>query len=156
MNSASAATRKRPIALLLLVLLILATLMVGAQPAHADRCQPEELIPGFGASPVPENASPICLVADEVLYPLIGCDTDATNTLQMCAASLGADTAFTVVDRAPNLPGYLSSAATKAPGVTRNLVVFTTGTGADAFATACLVVVNNPFAPILASCESPA
>lgn len=55
-----------------------------AQPAHADRCQPEELVIGSGNSPYAEESSYFCDVMLGTVYPALtryGCDS---TTLLRC------------------------------------------------------------------------
>lgn len=54
-----------------------------AGPAHADRCQPEELagLPGV----IPEDENPVCQVMDSTVYPAVGCPAPST-TLVKCAS----------------------------------------------------------------------
>lgn len=51
-----------------------------AEPARADRCQPEELVLGSGNSPYREEDSPICYVMLGYVYPTLGCDSETLIT----------------------------------------------------------------------------
>lgn len=67
-------------ALLLAILFTVAP----AQPAHADRCQPEEFVLGSGNSPYGEDDSAFCDVMIGQVYPRLvqfGCDS---STLLRC------------------------------------------------------------------------
>lgn len=66
--------------------LFTAVLAVGVpRPAHADRCQPEELVLGSGNAPYREEDSPVCTVMLGVVYPTLGCDS---TTLLNCVNSM--------------------------------------------------------------------
>lgn len=114
------------LAALALAIAIIFSLSVFAQPAYADRCQPEELVTGGGTSPIPESASPVCLVTDELVYPLVGCDSVPTP-LRTCVDQISKNpdgTATIVVQRAPDTPQYLLTIAQEAPGTTTRLLYF--------------------------------
>lgn len=59
--------------------------VAAAGPAHADRCQPEELagVPGI----VREDKNPVCGVMDSTVYPAVGCPAPEI-TLVDCLAQL--------------------------------------------------------------------
>lgn len=136
------------LAALVLAMSAAMSLTVLTQPAHADRCQPEELIPGYGTSPVPEEASPLCLVMDELVYPLVGC----TGTAADCMESIRKDpdgTVTIVIDRAPNTPGYALNVAKDAVPTTIRLVRY--GTDRQ---NSCRAVRDNPYMPLLIECDS--
>jgi hypothetical protein len=103
-------------------------LTAGAEPAHADRCQPEELVTGPNSSPIPESADPKCPVMDELVYPLIGCPP-APATLPNCVMQVAgnpAGTATTIVGNVPNAPTYARNAAAGTMTNTVNFVFFVT------------------------------
>lgn len=56
-----------------------------AGTAHADRCQPEELVFGAGSSPIDERDHPGCVVLINYVYPLV-CDN--FTTLATCMQSI--------------------------------------------------------------------
>jgi hypothetical protein len=60
-------------------------------PAHADRCQPEELITGAGSSPVDERDHPACYVLINYVYPFVCRDY---STLGNCMGSIELDTGY--------------------------------------------------------------
>lgn len=80
-------TLSMPFRRVLLVGLVLMTMAGGllttASPAHADRCQPEELL-GYNGL-IPESAHPGCSVLINTVYPLVCSDY---STLGTCTASL--------------------------------------------------------------------
>lgn len=113
--------------LALLTLLLVSVVSLGASPAAADRCQPEELIgqPGI----IPEAYNPVCLAMDEVVYPILGCPLP--TTLMGCAAKFQAAFAADPVaastglaTRAQGTPGYLQAVVTKLPDTARSLFDF--------------------------------
>lgn len=71
---------------LLAVSVALVVPIAAAGPASADRCQPEELVLGPGNAPLPEDATPVCAVMNDVVYPTVGCN--ATPTLIACVNKL--------------------------------------------------------------------
>lgn len=112
--------------LLILTVGLMLVFTVGAEPAHADRCQPEELVTGSGSSPIPESADPKCPVMDELVYPLVGCPP-APATLPDCVMKVSgnpAGTATTIVGNAPNAPTYAQNAAFGTVRSTANLAFF--------------------------------
>lgn len=91
----------------LLPLLLTSLLLIEASPAHADRCQPEELVTGPGSAPIPESADPKCPAFNEFVYPLVGCEE--TPTFAKCMSQVQADpagTAQTTIGNVPNTPTY--------------------------------------------------
>jgi hypothetical protein len=81
----------RRILSLALMLTALALALAGgpaADVAHADRCQPEELVLGPGNSPLgPDSGDPRCPVMQAVVYDQLVCDD---TTLMKCLGSLDA------------------------------------------------------------------
>ncbi len=74
---------RRFVILALLIVAVAGFTAMGASPAHADRCQPEELL---GYDPlIPESAHPGCGVLIGVVYPMT-CDN--YTTLATCTTSL--------------------------------------------------------------------
>ncbi len=65
-------------------------LVLTPAPAHADRCQPEELIPGFGTSPIDERDTPVCFVMDTWVYPFL-CRNATNPNPQNCINNLDPD-----------------------------------------------------------------
>jgi hypothetical protein len=110
-------TARRALALLTSASFALIVPIAAAAPAHADRCQPEELDPVGITGIVPEPANPVCLVADEIVYPLLGCPPP--TTLMGCQTSVAQ-----IRTNAPNVPAYALNAAFKAPGTAVNFVTF--------------------------------
>jgi hypothetical protein len=108
-------TARRVLAALTSASFALIVPIAAAAPAHADRCQPEELVGVAGV--VPEPANPVCLVADEIVYPLLGCPQP--TTLMGCQTSIAQ-----IRTNAPNVPSYALNAAFKAPGTVVNFVTF--------------------------------
>lgn len=49
-----------------------------AAPAHADDCQPEELVLGSGNSPYNDENSPLCPVMRGIVYPTLQCADGTT------------------------------------------------------------------------------
>lgn len=69
--------------LAVMVVAMFASLAALSPPAHADRCQPEELL---GYDPIiPEEAHPVCDVLIDVVYPVV-CDN--STTLATCTATV--------------------------------------------------------------------
>lgn len=56
-----------------------------AGPAHADRCEPEELVLDAGTSPINENDNPVCWATINYVYPFV-CDNFTTAVT--CAQSV--------------------------------------------------------------------
>lgn len=111
------------VAVLVLLTASITAMSVRADHAYADRCQPEELITGSGTSPIPEDSSPVCVVTDELLYPLVDC----TSTLAECLMQVQQDptgTATTVAANAPEIPTYLNNVATQLPPTTVDFIRF--------------------------------
>lgn len=100
------------VALLALTLATMAALAtVAAPPAHADRCEPTELIVRAQVGPVgpidryyeepgAEEQKPTCWAMDDVVYPMLGCDN---TTLMSCLGSLNPNTSPTVSIQQENL-----------------------------------------------------
>jgi hypothetical protein len=80
------ATVRKILTALLAVSVALVVPIAAAGPAAADRCQPEELVLGPGNAPLPENATPVCAVMNNVVYPTVGCKQ--TPTLIACVNKL--------------------------------------------------------------------
>ncbi len=80
---------KRAAAVVALLLAAAATLLLGpaAQPAQADRCQPEEIVLGNGNSPMQEEDSPVCWVMLPYVYPSLSCDR---TSMMSCVNTLNA------------------------------------------------------------------
>lgn len=75
-----------------LAAIVLLTVIVGnARPAHADRCEPDELairlVWADYESPSNEN-TPHCVVTIFFVYPLLACDS---TTLMTCLATVNTD-----------------------------------------------------------------
>ncbi len=91
--------RLAALALAVSVVAAFSLLSVAAPPAHADRCQPEELVTGSGTSPIPEDRDPRCFVMDTFFYSTVVCDdTKFRNCLstldaRATAARIAADPA---------------------------------------------------------------
>lgn len=67
----------------MLLAVLIGGAVASAQPAHADRCQPEELL---GYNPlIPEGDSPVCQVLIDQVYPAV---CAGTATLAQCTANL--------------------------------------------------------------------
>ncbi len=83
--------RSRRIVLLLITLASLAyavSLGAVAEPAMADRCQPEELVLGPGNSPLGhDDTDPRCPIMQAALYDQVSCDQ---TTFVKCVNSLSA------------------------------------------------------------------
>lgn len=120
-------SKRTSVFLTILTVVLSYSFLAASPPAFADRCQPEELIgqPGI----IPENANPVCLVMDEVTYPLLGCPLP--TTLATCRDKVIA--AFTsdpvaasraLAANAQQIDDYAQSTAAKAPQTADNLVVF--------------------------------
>jgi hypothetical protein len=83
----------RRLALLASVIGAMTAFVLGAPAtASADRCQPEEFVFGQGNTLVNETDNPACIVALQVVYPALACDS---TSLMKCIASL--DPAGTIV-----------------------------------------------------------
>lgn len=108
---------RRLAAAFFVALLSISTLTFTGSAAHADRCQPEELPPLNQQGIVPESANPVCLVTDNVLYPLLGCPQP--TTLMGCQTSIGK-----IVSNTPNAPTYALNAAAATPGTAVNFTFF--------------------------------
>lgn len=128
----------------------------GVTPAYADRCQPEELaqVPGI----IDENANPVCLVMDQIVYPLIGCPPPPapTGTLMGCVnarvAAFQADpagAAAALAANSQNLPQYVQNALAAAPGTTQNFVLYLTTRDDFVFAVVGTIEVRPSGVPIL-------
>lgn len=107
-----------------LAVLLLAVVCAGLatpSPAHADRCEPEELVLGPGNSPVDERDSPVCVVMLTYVYPFI-CD-DFTTAMR-CSATVNPDANY----RPPLVPAY----SPQADRVVCNAVNFTLTTAGQA------------------------
>lgn len=79
-----------------------AMVVVAPSPAHADRCQPEELTPiGPGGSPVDERDNPVCVALDTYVYPLI-CPDNQPKPLGACLQTLRLNPSY----RPPLFPTY--------------------------------------------------
>jgi hypothetical protein len=89
---------------LLVVSLVLGAVVVGASPAHADRCQPEELVLGPGNGPMAEGDSPLCAVLDYYVYPFV-CP-GPQQPLASCLANPNPDPTY----RPPLVPPYRPNA----------------------------------------------
>lgn len=69
--------------LFLILVLGMASVTTLAVPAHADRCQPEELL---GYDPlIPEEDSPVCDLLIDVVYPIV---CEDFTTLANCTTSI--------------------------------------------------------------------
>ena len=71
-----------------LVPLALSATFIGAPPAHADRCEPTELVvrivdPSY-EEPIDEEDKPWCVVLINYVYPRLACDS---STLQACIST---------------------------------------------------------------------
>lgn len=62
-----------------------------AGTAHADRCEPEELVLGAGTSPIDERDHPACYVLINYTYPFV-CDN--FTTLVTCLGSINPDPGY--------------------------------------------------------------
>ena len=102
-------TVARRLTLLVSVIGAMGAIVLGAPAtASADRCQPEEFVFGQGNTLVNESDNPVCIVALQVVYPALACDS---TTLMNCLGSL--DPAATVVmapSTASQTPARLSQA----------------------------------------------
>lgn len=86
-------------ALLLVATLLVATALalLPTQAAHADRCQPEELV--IGSSPIDERDNPVCAVLIYQVYPFV---CDDSSTLLNCLGSINPDPSY----EPPVVPPY--------------------------------------------------
>jgi hypothetical protein len=101
-----------------------------AGPAHADRCEPEELVLGAGTSPINENDNPVCWATINYVYPFI---CDDFTTAVTCAGSIS-----------PN-PNYRPDLVFFQPDPNRlycGLYTFVVPTGGCAFNAAAAPPVN--------------
>lgn len=85
------ARRRQTAILLAFTMMLFLAWSTQAPPAHADRCQPEELVLGPGNSPMDEEDSPVCTVMLGIVYPALGCDS---TTLVRCINSLRVPNAY--------------------------------------------------------------
>ena len=65
---------------------------VAPTAAHADRCEPEELVLGADTSPIDERDNPACTVLFNYVYPFV-CEGDTpgeqpSDTILVCAQNL--------------------------------------------------------------------
>lgn len=78
--------RRRIASLAVATATVFAPLAIGAAtPAHADRCEPEELVFGAGTSPIDEADHPLCSVMLQYVYPAI-CSN--YTTLLLCTQTV--------------------------------------------------------------------
>jgi hypothetical protein len=124
---------RKILTLALAPLMALAAMTAVAPAAHADRCQPEELAQQQGL--IPEPANPVCLVTDEVVYPLLGCPPP--TTLMTCQTSIGK-----ITSNAPKAPQYVLNAAFKAPETTKNFTFFASNGTVELLPDGRVVCVN--------------
>jgi hypothetical protein len=62
-----------------------------AGTAHADRCEPEELVLGPGTSPIDERDNPVCFVLVNYTYGFV---CDDPTTLNTCLQSVNPDPSY--------------------------------------------------------------
>ena len=75
-----------PVLLVLAALAWTVSLGTVAEPAHADRCQPEELVLGSGNSPLgSDSGDPRCPIMQAVVYDTVTCDD---STFMRCVNTL--------------------------------------------------------------------
>lgn len=70
--------RRRHAIPLIAALMLTAAGAVAPTAAHADRCEPEEIVLGPNTSPIDERDNPACTVFFFYIYPFI-CATDGYN-----------------------------------------------------------------------------
>lgn len=88
------ATRPRMAITLLAAVAIALIGVTTAEPAYADRCEPEELVLGPGTSPIDERDHPLCYVLINYVYPQV---CDDYTTLATCLGSFNPQ---------PSVPNY--------------------------------------------------
>ena len=91
--------RQRAVALTVAAAALLTPLGFAGTPAHADRCQPEELVLGPGTSPVDERDNPVCVVLLQYVYPAVCRDY---VTAPRCLQSIALNPGY----RPPLIPAY--------------------------------------------------
>jgi hypothetical protein len=96
--------KKKLRAMLVVTLLVGGLIGTSAPAAHADRCQPEELVVGAGNGPMAEGDSPICVVLDNYVYPFV-C-AGGTRPLLSCLQNPNPDPSY----RPPLIPYYQPNA----------------------------------------------
>lgn len=78
------------------------------QPAHADRCEPEELVLGPGTSPIDERDHPLCAAMFQYVYPFVctgSTGQQPPQTLLICLQNLDVDPSY----RPSLIPSYSPS-----------------------------------------------
>jgi hypothetical protein len=79
--------------------------LAATTPAHADRCEPEELVLGPNTSPIDERDHPLCAVLFNYVYPFICTGPNGEQpppTLLQCVQNLRINPGY----RPPVIPPY--------------------------------------------------
>lgn len=92
-------TRRRLASLVVATAAAVSPLGLAGTPAHADRCEPEELVLGGGTSPIDERDHPLCSVMLQYVYPMICADY---TTAVSCTQTFRLNPGY----RPPLLPTY--------------------------------------------------
>lgn len=98
--------RPRLVALALAAATALSPLgLAGTSPAHADRCEPEELVLGPNTSPIDERDQPLCTVMFSYVYPFLCTGPNGEQpppTLLQCTQNVRLNPGY----RPPVIPPY--------------------------------------------------
>lgn len=87
---------------LVVSLLVGGVIGTSAPAAHADRCQPSEIVIGGGTAPVDERDDPVCAVADQYVYPFVCPSPSPQPLLPNCVQNIDPNPNY----RPPLVPQY--------------------------------------------------